>query len=224
MKGGVIVKNFKKIWGALITWLMNDYELKRAQFLVEKFLPYIRGREILDLGCGSGYLGFLLKAKHNYQITLIDCKPSISYIRRWLIAIPCARTLSERHELPYQTYDGRYLPYPDESFDSVLIAFVLHHCENPERLLKEAIRITRKQLIILEDAPSNKKEKWFSFLTCLLASLEFRKYYASGWTREQWEAFFQQHGLEVTHQMSWTGRLLKLLPSFGQSMFILEKK
>lgn len=45
-------------------------------------------------------------------------------------------------------YDGHYLPYADSSFDTVMFVDVLHHSDSTEHLLLEAIRLTRKTIII----------------------------------------------------------------------------
>jgi SAM-dependent methyltransferase len=47
-------------------------------------------------------------------------------------------------------YNGGEFPYADESFDVVIVADVLHHEENPDTLLRECIRVSRR-LVIIKD-------------------------------------------------------------------------
>jgi len=54
-------------------------------------------------------------------------------------------------ELPFKMFNGKELPYPDNSFDVCLFIGVLHHVENQDKLLKEARRVARKKIIIFED-------------------------------------------------------------------------
>ncbi|MEX1118682.1 MAG: methyltransferase domain-containing protein [Terrimicrobiaceae bacterium] len=62
-------------------------------------------------------------------------------------------TCADIHEVPkefsasskwrkYRRFDGKTLPFPDQTFDAVLFSDVLHHCmENAVPLLTEALRV-----------------------------------------------------------------------------------
>lgn len=52
--------------------------------------------------------------------------------------------------IPVTAYQGDRMPWPDSSFDAVILADVLHHDPDPERLLREAARIS-KHLVIIKD-------------------------------------------------------------------------
>lgn len=50
--------------------------------------------------------------------------------------------------IPTVRYDGDRLPFPDDSFDCVLLVDVLHHAEDAEAVLREAARVARKSVIV----------------------------------------------------------------------------
>jgi ubiquinone/menaquinone biosynthesis C-methylase UbiE len=53
-------------------------------------------------------------------------------------------------------YDGRRLPFADNSFDIAYLAFVLHHTLDPRKVMRECLRVARRWLIVLEDVYGNK--------------------------------------------------------------------
>ena len=86
---------------------------------------------ILDVGCGDGFLAQLIsQARPDLSLTGIDA---------------LAR---ERTHIPVNEYDGEIIPYDDASFDGVMFVDVLHHTSDPMVLLREALRVTRKSIVV----------------------------------------------------------------------------
>jgi ubiquinone/menaquinone biosynthesis C-methylase UbiE len=54
-------------------------------------------------------------------------------------------------DVPLQVYDGHALPFSENQFDISLLFYVLHHCQNWNQVLDEAVRVTRRNLIIIEE-------------------------------------------------------------------------
>ena len=113
-----------------------------------------KGSKILDLGCGCGIVGETFKKFFQAEVLGIDVKDY--------------RILP----LPFQLYDGFHVPFPDGSFDVVLINYVLHHSEDPTLLLKEAKRVVRDKIIIYEDL----LDGFLSGLICKLHGASFAKF------------------------------------------------
>lgn len=88
--------------------------------------------QILDLGAGEGYVGAALQDMTGADVTLAD-------------VVDMNRT-----SLPHLTYDGVRLPLPEDAVDVVILYFVLHHCEQPDAVLREALRVARHDVVVVE--------------------------------------------------------------------------
>ena len=71
------------------------------------------GARLLDIGCGLGREAFAL-AESGYDVVGIDISQEV---------ITQVRQLAEEkgYDIPFVAYDGKKLPFPDDSFDVVLI-------------------------------------------------------------------------------------------------------
>lgn len=158
-----------------------------------------KGARILDVGCGCGIVGETFKNFFEAEVTGIDIKDvNIS-------------------SFPFQIYDGKNIPFPEKSFDVVLINYVLHHAEDPISLLKEAKRVTRDKIVIFEDL----LEGIISKLRCKIHGASFNKFFkiknqTSFKSEKEWEKIFKEIGLNII--------LKKRINNFPvkKELFILE--
>jgi len=99
----------------------------------ERVSDYIVGERVLDLGAGNGLLALEIKSQLGKEVVLVD-----------VLDYNCT-------DLPLMLYDpeGR-VPLADEEVDTTILYTVLHHASNPEHLLEEATRVTKRRLIIME--------------------------------------------------------------------------
>lgn len=93
----------------------------------------VRGRRVLDAGCGSGPLAEALRAK-GAIVTSFDSSPAMVELAR--------QRLGEDADL--QVADlSRPLPYADGSFDDVVVSLVLHYLEDWTAPLSELRRVLK---------------------------------------------------------------------------------
>jgi SAM-dependent methyltransferase len=121
---------------------------KETLHTVSLAAPHLdRGMSVLDVGCGEGYVGQELLARGVSEAWGVD----IVDLRR-------------DKTTPFALYDGQTLPFPDDRFDLVMLNFVLHHVpdERKIRLVREALRVTRGKLFILEDTPTTAFDRFVS--------------------------------------------------------------
>src|SRR5512132_1591242 len=103
---------------------------------IADFLGDLRGREVLELGCGMGEITTLL-ARSGARVTAIDLSPA---------SIEVARRRAELHgvdeAIDFVVAAGEALPFGDERFDAVVGRAILHHLD-VTRAARELHRVLR---------------------------------------------------------------------------------
>ncbi len=108
-------------------------ELENVKSRFEYIRDYIVGKKILDLGAGNGLLALEIKEQLDKEVVLVDV---VDY---------------NYTNLPLILYNSNEkVPLTDEEVDTTILYTVLHHADDPEHLLDEATRVTKKRLIIKE--------------------------------------------------------------------------
>ncbi|HRR10102.1 MAG TPA: class I SAM-dependent methyltransferase [Rhodothermales bacterium] len=205
-------------WFVLLLFLPLKGLLQRVQFSragrkyakIRNGFPVLEPDEplyVLDLGCGEGYLGEWIRQDLQANVSLVD-------------VVDFNRT-----QIPFFRYDGQNLPFPDDAFDVTVMSFVLHHCENQTQVFQEAVRVTRKRILIIESVYITEWDlRQLTFLDTLAnrlrsdglmnqqeAFLHFR-------TVPEWYKFFKQFPIHLVDTMQ-SGLFLH-----QQAVFALEIK
>ena len=149
--------------------------------------PFINGNSVLDVGAAEGWTGEMIKADGaSRNVQLLDVADL------------------NQTDLPHTGYDGINFPFADNSFDTSTLLLILHHCSDPDRVLDEAIRVTRKRLIITESVYHNPLGYALLFVADnvvnglrsngqMATGLKFKK-------PQAWEAIFKQKNLTLRHK------------------------
>ena len=104
-------------------------------------------KNLLDVGCGEGYLVNCLAKKLNSKIIGLDIsKEGFNKAHRM-----CER-YNTCHLIECINGDAQNTRFEADSFEAVTIVFSLHHIQNPELALKEMFRILKKdnKLVIVD--------------------------------------------------------------------------
>lgn len=91
------------------------------------------GEHVLDLGCGYGAYSLALLSEGR---RCVGCDINLQYLKT------AAAT-----GLPVVAAQGG-LPFPDKSFDTVLLFEVIEHVRQLQDILKEAFRVARKNVLV----------------------------------------------------------------------------
>lgn len=176
--------------------IYSHLDTKEEEKRIQAMRPFVtKGKTVLDIGAGSGRFGKAVQERLGVQVTGVDvCDYS-------------------DHTIPFFVYDGKQLPFPDKTFDVIFFAFVLHHTQDQEILLKEACRVAREQIIIFEDTYNYFFERcftcWNDYDTNILQGwIKSRKGYLKGdpskmpmpltfHSVKEWTNFFRRLPVEV---------------------------
>jgi len=177
-----------------------------AGLTTKKLLPYIEsGQSVLDIGCGLGYQAKDIEKKRNVSVAGIDV---IDYTDSDFFC---------------KVFDGVNIPFPDKSFDISYFSYVLHHAKQPIKLLADAIRVTHKRLLILEDTP----QIFFDRVLDGYHGWSFNKFYKLDYksvfrTQKEWERIFEQ--LHITSFSSYPLGRFDREPYFpiARTLFVIE--
>lgn len=147
---------------------------------VARVLPH--RSNVLDVGCGNGYIAHHLTAMLGAQVLGIDvaqvADAPIEYLR----------------------YDGLRFPVADNSFDAVLLCYVLHHAQDFRVVLSEVRRVLRENglVVVYEDIPN----LWWDRFICWTHDLQWRRRtgHCVFQQEPEWCRLFRSAGFEVVRE------------------------
>ena len=137
---------------------------------------------VLDVGCGNGFIAHHLTGIMNSTVVGIDVGSSTT-----------AR-------INYVQFDGRHFPFTDQSFDTALLCYVLHHAQDPLLLLEEVHRVLKEGglTIVYEDNPASVWDR----VICWTHNQQWQR--RTGRCRfeleSDWRRLFGLAGFRVIHQ------------------------
>src|SRR5262245_33116279 len=144
---------------------------------IAQMIPY--GSKVLDVGCGNGFIAHHLSALLSEEVVGIDVmKPAETPIH-------------------YRLYDGRQFPLRDNSFDAVLLCYVLHHSQDIHAMLNEVRRVLCCEgvAIIYEDIPRT----WWDKGVCWIHNMKWKSRTGpcNFLDESEWHKIFKDNDFEV---------------------------
>lgn len=165
-------------------------------------------RRVLEVGCGSGELGQMLR-RRGHHVTGIELVPEIA---------ERARRRLDRVVTSDVERDG--FPFPPSSFDALVFADVLEHLVDPWRVLCEAVGVLADDGVVVASIPNVQNIDVLRRLLCGRWDYRERGILDIGhlrfFTLHSIRALFAQAGLMVEYvghryRRSWRRQLLCLL-------------
>ncbi|OLS15960.1 MAG: methyltransferase type 11 protein [Promethearchaeota archaeon CR_4] len=149
---------------------------------------------VLDIGANDGFISELIN-KSGHYVVLADIMNL------------------NRTNLPLFLYDGKTLPFTNNSFDITLLSYVLHHAKNPEQVLQEASRVARIVIVLESIVESERERRIITFLDRFLNRLcelaehsdscysDYEKYHSP----QEWQKIMTKLGLHIL-KFAWLSR------------------
>ena len=167
-------------WGTAPDFVGPRHEL-RESLLLELVIAARPGLHALNVGAGQGSFSRLLSTR-GFAVTSAEVsRAAVDVLRR--------RAPGEVVEA-----DAASLPFPDETFDVLVLGEVLEHLEDDVAALREGRRVLRSGGLVAVSVPRN--PAWFSSSDRWAGHL--RRY-----TREALLGIFRDAGLTVERCVAW---------------------
>lgn len=173
------------------------YELKSIKFKNEvqeyiydddyewfkKYQTFLRGGSVLKVGYGLGFASYFVSL-FSAQVTSLD-------------VVLNADALSDEVVL----YEGSEIPFSKDSFDTVICTYTLHHTPSPEALFKELCRVSRANVVVIEETYQNFLQKLDVVYTCWQTNRRGGQKVAIQWgsylSENRFATLFSGQGLEL---------------------------
>ena len=153
-----------------------------ASLLAEVIPP---NSSVLDVGSGDGRIDTLLlnqRGDLNLQGVEVSSRTQTGF--------------------PVTYFDGAHLPFEKQSFDVVMFVDVLHHTNDPMILLREAVRVARKMIVlkdhVLQGLFSGARLKFMDYVGNSRHGVALPFNY---WTRQQWTEAEDRLGLQQKQEI-----------------------
>ena len=124
------------------------------------------GMRVLDLGCGTGRHAFEVVRRGAHVAALDLGQEDLARARDWLAAM--AATGEARGAAAAIRADGLRLPFPDASFDRVIVSEVFEHIPQDEAAMREVLRVLRPGGRLAASVP-----RWWPEQVCWALSTEY---------------------------------------------------
>lgn len=159
--------------------------------------------EILDVGCGNGYIAQHLAGLLGSYVMGIDVDGA------------------PEAPINFRRFDGKDFPASDHSFEAVLFCYVLHHAQDASALLSEVRRVLRDDglVVVYEDIPAT---RWDRFI-CGIHNRKWRGRTGECTFRNEagWREAFAEAGFEIVQQRT-LSRWRKLVHPVRRHFFLLR--
>lgn len=152
-----------------VAFLLGRYVLDPGtlglHYLIKTCLQNIKGKTILDVGCGAGLITISLTFGGAKAIGIDIAKSKLMKSRKLIDVVQAA---------------GEYLPIKDKSIDITLCTEVLEHVLYPEYVLQEILRVTKGFAVLSFPSGTSLVSRFKNFISVSKTNKETHRTLAKG--------------------------------------------
>ncbi|MEZ4512176.1 MAG: class I SAM-dependent methyltransferase [Chloroflexota bacterium] len=146
--GRQLLTKFDKVLGARV---YSGMRRAAFSFLLPEERAWLKGKTLLDIGCGSGREPAELWLLLDGDVAITAVEPAASMIElaqksfpTWLNELnPGHPQLNQNNTPTFRQGSATKLPFPDNSFDAAFWLFILHWVPDPRQAVHECVRVVK---------------------------------------------------------------------------------
>ena len=159
---------YESVAGEINLWELDRRQNRYFQDMIRydnilKLIPP-KPLKILDLGCGDGYLSYLL-AGEGHQVTALDLSPT---------RLEKFKTVAQQYGIEQIIGDVKQTGLPSQNFDLIVSSEVLEHITGYQEVILEARRLLKTNGLLIVTVPHDEPTKILTCPHCL------KKFYRDG--------------------------------------------
>ena len=136
-------------------WILDlnysDFEYKHTKVLLDMYLEIydiskLKNKKILDIWCWAWWKAVFIARNYNSEVLWIDLNEDF---------LKQAEIITKKYwvgnKVSFKKQDALKIEIKENTFDIIIMSDVLEHIPETEKLLEEALRVTKKGWVILFD-------------------------------------------------------------------------
>jgi ubiquinone/menaquinone biosynthesis C-methylase UbiE len=159
---------------------------------------------VLDVGSGSGMVADLINNNLGIKVICIDIRDTSRVDQKPIL------------------FDGIHIPFKDNMFATVLGCFILHHAQNQKAVVEEMKRVTRSEIIILEDIPNTIFDRLLIVCHTLKSRITHKSMNMKFRTNDGWKKLFKEVGLYLKKEIK-INKNREILYPVSRQLYLLSK-